>query len=165
MQLPQREHFRDCSHSFMFRPPCSLGLQVAPTTGVLPTGQPGRLPHATLGWLPAPRCGIATCPNRVIDMVGLAPTGLWPCRLLPVPMFRRGLTISWPTSAGCPGKTARIGPCTCFGKQALPVCPERPSTMTTAGKIWPVSALPRMIRLWMRPAEGWSACTQNKRGF
>ena len=50
------------------------------------TGQPGRLLHATLGWLPAPRRGIATCPNRVIDTVGLAPTGLWPCRLIPAPV-------------------------------------------------------------------------------
>ncbi len=28
-------------------------------------------------------CGIATCLNRAIDMTGLAPAGLWPCRPLP----------------------------------------------------------------------------------
>ncbi len=27
-------------------------------------GRPGRLHHASLGWLPAPRCGIATCVNE-----------------------------------------------------------------------------------------------------
>ncbi len=58
--------------------------------GSLPTGQLGRLPHATLGWLPTPSRGIATCPNRAIDMMGLTPTGLWPCRLLPVPVPRIG---------------------------------------------------------------------------
>jgi hypothetical protein len=65
--------------------------------GSMTTGQPGRLLHATLGWLPAPRCGIATCPNRVTDTVGLAPTGLWPCRLLPAPVPRIGtLTLVGP---------------------------------------------------------------------
>jgi hypothetical protein len=45
-------------------------------------GQPGRLHHAIPGWLPAPGCGIATCPTWAIDTVGLPPTGLQPCRLL-----------------------------------------------------------------------------------
>ncbi len=63
----------------------------------MPPGQLGRLLHATPGWLPAPGCGIAACPNRVTDMVGLAPTGLWPCRLLPAPVFRFGtLTLVGP---------------------------------------------------------------------
>ena len=50
-------------------------------------GRPGRLHHAWLGWLPAPRCGIATCPTRAIDTAGLSPAGLQPCRLLRSPKF------------------------------------------------------------------------------
>ena len=34
-------------------------------------------------WLPTMNCGIATCLNRAIDMTGLSPAGLQPCRLLP----------------------------------------------------------------------------------
>jgi hypothetical protein len=33
-----------------------------------------------------PGSGIATCLNRVIDMTGLSPAGLQPCRLLPAPV-------------------------------------------------------------------------------
>jgi hypothetical protein len=46
-------------------------------------GRPGRLHHASPGWLPAPGCGIATCPTRATDTAGLSPAGLQPCRLLP----------------------------------------------------------------------------------
>ena len=49
-------------------------------------GRPGRLHRAEPGWLPAPGSGIATCPNRAIGMVGLSPTGMQPCRLLPHPL-------------------------------------------------------------------------------
>jgi hypothetical protein len=45
-------------------------------------GRPGRLHHASPGWLPAPGCGIATCPTRATDTAGLSPAGLQPCRLL-----------------------------------------------------------------------------------
>ena len=51
----------------------------------MPTGQPGRLHHASPGWLTAPRCGIATYPTRVRlrrYTAGLSPAGLQPCRLL-----------------------------------------------------------------------------------
>jgi hypothetical protein len=60
MQLPRRNLFRSCSHSFMFRLPYSLDPLVAPTTE-LRSGQPSRLHHASPGWLPIPRCGITTC--------------------------------------------------------------------------------------------------------
>ena len=74
--------FRGCSHSITFRLPCLLGPQAAPTASPICDGRPGRLRHASLGWLPAPSCGIATCLNRAIDMPGLSPVGLQPCRLL-----------------------------------------------------------------------------------
>ena len=61
-QLPQGGIFPGCSHSLMFRLPDSLDLQVAPDASF--EGRPGRLHHASLGWLPAPRCGIATCVNE-----------------------------------------------------------------------------------------------------
>ncbi len=61
-QLPQGGLFPGCSHSLMFRLPDSLDLQVAPAASF--EGRPGRLHHASLGWLPAPRCGIATCVNE-----------------------------------------------------------------------------------------------------
>ena len=77
--------FRGCSHSITFRLPCLLGPQAAPTASPICDGRPGRLRHASLGWLPAPSCGIATCLNRAIDMPGLSPVGLQPCRLLPDP--------------------------------------------------------------------------------
>jgi hypothetical protein len=34
-------------------------------------------------WFPNMNCGIATCLNRAIDMAGLSPAGLQPCRPLP----------------------------------------------------------------------------------
>ena len=49
----------------------------------LRAGRPGRLHHASPGWLPIPGCGIATCPTWAVDTAGLAPAGLQPCRLLP----------------------------------------------------------------------------------
>ena len=61
-QLPQGGLFPGCSHSLMFRLPDSLGLQVAPAASF--EGRPGRLHRASLGWLPAPSCGIATCVNE-----------------------------------------------------------------------------------------------------
>jgi hypothetical protein len=86
-------NFRDCSHSFMFKPPCLLGLPVAPTL-CSSTGQPDLLHHAYPGWLPAPGCGIATCLNRAIDMTGLSPVGSRPCRLLLTHFYPfSGLTI------------------------------------------------------------------------
>ena len=51
-------------------------------------GRPGRLHHASPGWLPIPRCGITTCLNRAIGTAGLSPAGLRPCRLLRPPKFR-----------------------------------------------------------------------------
>lgn len=84
MQLQQGPTFRGCSHSLMFRLLRLLALQVAPTAEALSSpGRPGRLHHASPGWLPAPGCGIATCPTRATDTAGLSPAGLQPCRLLP----------------------------------------------------------------------------------
>ena len=54
--------------------------------------QPGRLPHASPRSLPKLGCGIATCPTRATDTVGLSPTGLQPCRPLP-PTFRLSSTV------------------------------------------------------------------------
>ena len=65
VQAPRLARPPDCSHRFIAE------------------GRPDRLHHASLGWLPAPRCGIATCVNRVIHTAGLSPAGLQPCRLLP----------------------------------------------------------------------------------
>ncbi len=76
-------HFRGCSHSFMFRLPYLLGLQVAPTSTASAIGRPGRLHHAMNVWLPYTNCGIATYPNRAIDMTGLSPARLRPFRPLP----------------------------------------------------------------------------------
>ena len=45
-------------------------------------GQLGRLHRAMNGKLPVPNCGIATCPNRAIDMAGLPPARSRPCRPL-----------------------------------------------------------------------------------
>jgi hypothetical protein len=52
------------------------------------TGQPGRLHHAMNVWLPNTNCGIATCPTRATDTIGLSPTRLWPCRPLLHPFWR-----------------------------------------------------------------------------
>jgi len=81
-QLPQGTHFRGGSHSLRFRLPRSLGPQIAPTATPRGAEPPGRLHHASPGWLPRPGCGIATCPFWAIDMAGLSPAGLQPCRPL-----------------------------------------------------------------------------------
>lgn len=47
-----RKGFRSCSHSLVFRFPCLLGPQVAPTATANATGQPGRLHHAYPSRLP-----------------------------------------------------------------------------------------------------------------
>ena len=66
----------------MFRLPCLLGPPIAPTAAALvrraagpftPRNEPGITPRS---------CGIATCLMRATGTVGLAPTGLWPCRPL-----------------------------------------------------------------------------------
>ena len=62
--------------------PCLLGPPIAPTAAALvrraagpftPRNEPGITPRS---------CGIATCLMRATGTVGLAPTGLWPCRPL-----------------------------------------------------------------------------------
>ena len=63
----------------------------APSCRISIDGRPGRIHHAVLGWLPAPSSGIATCLNRAIDMAGLSPAGLQPCRLLPPSLAHRGI--------------------------------------------------------------------------
>ena len=61
----------------MFKLPYSLDLQIAPTDVIGSiTWQLGLLPHANPGWLPAPGCGITTCPTRATDTPGLSPVGL-----------------------------------------------------------------------------------------
>ena len=71
------QSFRNVQAPILTRPPgCSYRC------GSVSTGQPGRLHHAYLGWLPAPSCGIATCPTRATDTAGLTPAGLWPRRPL-----------------------------------------------------------------------------------
>ena len=68
-----------------------LGPPIAPTAAALvrraagpftPRNEPGITPRS---------CGIATCLMRATGTVGLAPTGLWPCRPLHI---RRPLTIA-----------------------------------------------------------------------
>ena len=61
------------------------------------SGRPGLIHHAELGQLPAPSSGIATCLIRAIDMVGLSPTRLQPCRPLRIPWF-----------SFCPGRQAHL---------------------------------------------------------
>ena len=77
--------FRGCSHSVMFRPPCSLDPQVAPTAknNLLRAAGPftPRIEYVVAHI----NCGIATCLNRAIGMAGLSPAGLQPCRLPPDP--------------------------------------------------------------------------------
>ena len=74
--------FRGCSHSVMFRLPCSLGPQVAPTAEKLLRAA-GPFTPRTGHVVTHMNCGIATYLNRAIDMAGLSPAGLQPCRLLP----------------------------------------------------------------------------------
>jgi hypothetical protein len=70
------QSFVDLQAPTLARPP---GCTHRGTTGA---GQPGRLHHASPGWLLIPGCGIATCPTWAIDTAGLSPAGLQPCRLL-----------------------------------------------------------------------------------
>ena len=63
MQLQHGRIFRGCNHSIIFRLLHSLDLQVAPTAAFYSSWRPGRLHHAIPRWLPAPGCGIATCPH------------------------------------------------------------------------------------------------------
>jgi hypothetical protein len=83
------QSFRDVQAPLLARPPGCTSRG-----GLLAPEQPGPLPHAMDMWLPIMNCDIATCPNRAIGTVGLAPTGLRPCRPLPdcglpVPRNRR----------------------------------------------------------------------------
>ncbi len=76
--------FRGCSHSLMFRLPCSLGPPIAPTA-VVSHGAAGPFtPRNGPGVTPR-NCGIATCLNRATDTAGLPPAGLRPCRPLQNP--------------------------------------------------------------------------------
>ena len=84
MQLQQRGKFRGCSHSITFKLPYLLDPLVAPTTEHISSGQPGRLHHASPGWLPISSCGITTCLNRATGTTGLSPAGLQPCRPLQI---------------------------------------------------------------------------------
>jgi hypothetical protein len=76
--------FRGCSHLLMFRLPCSLGPLTAPTAvGSVSHQAAGPFTPRNGRTVACSNCGIATCLNRVINMTGLAPVGLWPCRPLP----------------------------------------------------------------------------------
>ena len=77
------ERFRGCSHSVMFRLPCLLGPPVAPTAVSLAHRAAGPFTPRNGRVVPYTNCGIATYPNQAIGMVGLAPTGMRPCRPLP----------------------------------------------------------------------------------
>ncbi len=83
IQISRLQSFTHVQAPTLARPPgCSHRRKFLP-------GRPGRLHRAEPGWLPAPGSGIATCPNRAIGMVGLSPTGMQPCRLLPHPLDDR----------------------------------------------------------------------------
>ena len=89
-QNPQRRDFyvgpffRGCSHFLMFRLPYSLGPLTAPTAvGSVSHQAAGPFTPRNGRAVACSNCGIATCLNRVINMTGLAPVGLWPCRPLP----------------------------------------------------------------------------------
>ena len=100
---PDCTHRRYAHHS-LFAPTVSEGL---PTEGLelhhdeplaphsARPGQPGRLHHAMPTGLPTVDCGIATCPSRATDTVGLSPTGLQPCRPLP-----KGLVLATKSPVG-----------------------------------------------------------------
>ena len=90
--------FRGCSHSVMFRPPCSLDPQVAPTAVnyILRAARPfiSRNGHVVAHM----NCGIATCLNRAIGMTRLSPARLQPCRLLP--RSQHALLMHWAPTSG-----------------------------------------------------------------
>ncbi len=102
MQRQQGQIYRGCSHSVMFRLPCSLGPQIAPTAvnGHRAAGPftPRNGPEVTLR-----NCGIATCLNRAIGTAGLSPAGWRPCR----PLHKRhfGQTFPLPSGNGARTKT------------------------------------------------------------
>jgi len=82
MQLQQSTLFRGCSHSVMFRLPCLLDPQVAPTAVTKHRAAKPFTPRNENVVTHINR-GITTCLNRAIDMAGLSPAGLQPCRPLP----------------------------------------------------------------------------------
>jgi hypothetical protein len=61
MRLHQGEVSRGCSHSFMFRLPCSLGPQIAPTAVGLSHGAAGPFTPRNEAEITLSNCGIATC--------------------------------------------------------------------------------------------------------
>ena len=83
MQLPQgavfsgRQSFASLQAPTLARPPGCTDRNASHAEPL------GRLHHASPGQLPAPSCGIATCPFWAIDTVGLSPTRLQSCWLLP----------------------------------------------------------------------------------
>jgi len=89
MQLLQGKLFEAAVIHFRFKLLCSLGLPVAPTPESisLQGSQAVYTTHGSCGY-PIMSCGIATCPTRAIDRVGLSPTGLQPCRPLRSPSSR-----------------------------------------------------------------------------
>ena len=80
IQISRLQSFTHFQAPTLARPPgCSHRRKFHP-------GRPGRSHRVEPGWSPALGSGIATCPNRAIGMVGLSPTGIQPCRLLPHPL-------------------------------------------------------------------------------
>jgi hypothetical protein len=87
-QFPRGILYRGCSHSLMFRPPHSLGPPAAPTAGRKRRSLGGRAVYTAqnpVGYLPRAAASLHAR-NRAIGMVGLSPTGMQPCRLLPHPL-------------------------------------------------------------------------------
>jgi hypothetical protein len=84
-QLPQGAGFRSCSHSLHFKLPRSPGPQIAPTATHASGRRARYTTHTPCG---CPLWGVAllhVC-SWAIDMIGLSPIRLWPCRpLLPAP--------------------------------------------------------------------------------
>jgi hypothetical protein len=83
MQLPQGAVFSGRQSFALLQAPTLTRPPGCPDRSASHAEPLGRLHHASLGQLPAPSCGIATCPIWAIDTVGLTPTGLQSCRLLP----------------------------------------------------------------------------------
>jgi len=82
-QLPQGAGFSELQSFASLQAP-TLARPPDCTDRDANVGPPGQIHHAYPVQLPAAGCGIATCPSWAIDMVGLSPTRLWPCRpLLP----------------------------------------------------------------------------------
>jgi hypothetical protein len=68
--------FRGCSHSVMFRPPCSLDPHVAPTAVNYILRAAGPFTPRNGHVVTHMNCGIATCLNRAIGIAGLSPYSL-----------------------------------------------------------------------------------------